>query len=256
MTTALIGHTGFIGSHLAAAGHFDLLLNRSNMHLLTGKRLSRLVCAGLPAAKWLANRDPDADRANMESLMRNLSSVEAERFILVSTIDVYPRTVAADEAFDCATAPNHAYGRHRLEFEGFVREHFPGAQIIRLPAVFGPGLRKNIVFDLVHDNGLERINGQSRFQWYPLARLARDIATAEDAGLPLVNLFPEPVETSWIIDRFFSHKAIGGRPDPVAVYDLQTQHGVLFGGTGRYIMSRRAVEAHFTEYFAALRQVA
>jgi len=239
--SALIGYSGFVGANLALTGNFDLHINRVNLEALRGTCVERLVCAGLPAAKWIANQKPQEDADNIRRLEATLSTVRAKRFILISTIDVYPRTEDADESYVCTGKPNHAYGRHRLEFEHFVRDRFPNAHIVRLPALFGRGLKKNAVYDLLHDNRLERINPSSRFQWYPLARLPRDLDTIEAHHLPLVNLFTEPIETRTILEQLFAGKNAGESPDPAAHYDLRTLYGSHFGGDSRYVMSSAAV---------------
>lgn len=237
MTSALIGYTGFVGGFLAGHERFDLLVHRSNLDLLRHRSLDRVVCAGLPAAKWIANREPDADRANMDLLCRTLRTVTASSFVLISTIDVYPRTRDADEVFDCSALPNHAYGRHRLEFEQVVRERFPHAVILRLPALFGPGLRKNVLFDLMTGNQLEKVNPASSFQWYPLERLPQDIERAERHEIGLVNLFTEPLATGAILDRCFPEAQVGAESQPAVHYDLHTRYAQVFGGTDRYVMS-------------------
>lgn len=241
MTSALIGHTGFVGSSLARRQPFDLCINRGNLDTLRGRELDYVVCAGLPAAKWIANRDPAADRANMLLLLDTLATVRAARFVLISTVDVYPQTQDCDEATDPSQAPNHAYGRHRLEFEHAVRARFPQGCVLRLPALFGTGLRKNVIFDLLHGNQLEAINPASRFQWYPLARLTDDIALALDAGLTLVNLVTAPIATATILQRCFPDRAVGATAAPAATYDLHTRHAARFGGCGHYIADETAV---------------
>jgi hypothetical protein len=251
LTTALIGCSGFVGGNLATARHFGLLVNRANLESLRGSRLDRLVCAGLPAAKWVANQRPDEDASNIRRLEATLQTVRAKTFVLISTIDVYPRTQDADEFYDCGLQPNHAYGSHRLSFEYFVREQFPHACIVRLPALVGRGLKKNVVYDLLHDNRLDRINPDSRFQWYPLQRLASDLDTATTLGLPLVNLFTEPVDTRLILRDLFNDKVIGQSPDPPASYDLHTRYGIHFGGSGRYVMDRTAVMQALREFVQA-----
>ena len=93
--------------------------------------------------------------------------------------------------------------------EQFVREKFPHALTLRLPGLFGAGLKKNILFDLMHQNRLPHINPASEFQWYPLDRLWRDIQTGLDAGLDLVNLSVAPVPTKAIIERCFPSLRVG-----------------------------------------------
>lgn len=241
MTSALIGHTGFVGSHLARRQGFDLKINRSNLEALRGRELDYVVCAGLPAAKWIANRDPAADRANMQRLRDVLATLHVDRFVLISTVDVYPQTEGCDESVDPTGLPNHAYGTHRLEFEHAVRARFPQACVLRLPALFGTGLRKNVIFDLLHRNQLEVINPASRFQWYPLERLAGDIGSALGAGLALANLVTPPIATATILQRFFPDRSVGASPAPIASYDLHTRHARTFGGAGRYITDAETV---------------
>ena len=251
MTAALIGHTGFVGASLARTAHFDVLINRTNLESLRGMHLEQVVCAGLPAAKWLANRSPDQDAANVHCLEATLSAIRADSFVLISTIDVYPQTGGADEACDCSKQPNHAYGTHRLGFERFVQNTFPRAHIVRLPALFGAGLKKNVLYDLLHERQLERINPASRFQWYPLGLLPGHLRTIKACDLRLVNLFTEPIETHAIIEQFFPHLAVGGSPDPLAHYDLCTRYGTLFGRNERYVLGRAGVVAALADFIRA-----
>lgn len=248
MSSALIGYTGFVGGTLARHEPFDLLVNRANLSSLEGLNLTRLVCAGLPASKWIANREPDADRANMERLCRVLGTVSATSVILISTIDVYPSTAGADEDYDCSVLPNHPYGTHRLVFERFVRGRFPHAHIVRLPALFGTGLRKNVLYDLLHNNALDVINPDSRFQWYPLSRLPQDLQMIQTMGLALVNLFTEPIATREIITRFFPGKRVGQRAGPQVEYDLRTRYDTRLGGGGGYRLGRAAVLDEMTRF--------
>src|SRR5262249_34880282 len=132
--------------------------------------------------------------------------------------------------------PNHAYGTHRLEFERFVRARFPHALVVRLPALFGPGLRKNVLYDLLHANQVERINPASCFQWYPLERLPEDLRRAEAHGLKLANFFTEPLATRLVLERFFPEVRAGAEAQPAAYYDLHTRYGQAFGGDERYVM--------------------
>ncbi|ERL99959.1 hypothetical protein Q644_07920 [Brucella intermedia 229E] len=169
MASALIGYTGFVGSNLLRARSFDDLYNSSNIGNIVGKHYDLLVCAGVPAVKWKANKEPDRDREQIAALIDPLSKVTADRFILISTIDVYSNpSKLHDESKDPFDPEAQPYGKHRLEVEKWATAHFSDTMIVRLPALFGPGLKKNVIFDLLHDNQTDKIDPASSFQWYSL----------------------------------------------------------------------------------------
>src|SRR5947209_18546431 len=97
MTRALIGYTGLVGGTLLRQTRFDDLYNRGNIESIAGRSYDLLVCAGAPAQKWLANREPGPDRANLERLMTALATVKARQVVLISTVDVWPIPVDVDE---------------------------------------------------------------------------------------------------------------------------------------------------------------
>lgn len=242
MKRALIGHTGFVGGTLLAAERFTHGFNRSNIEAMRGARFDEVVCAGLPSVKWRANAEPEPDRAAIAALLAVLETVRADRFVLISTIDVYPDpSQPLDETAALAGETNDAYGRHRLEVEQFVTARFPDHAVVRLPALFGDRLKKNALFDLLHDNMLERINPAATTQWYPTRRLHADLVRVVGTGLRLVNLVTEPIVLRDIISRFFPNAKVGPESEPAPHYDLRTRHAALFGGTSPYIMGQSQV---------------
>jgi hypothetical protein len=248
MKKALIGYTGFVGGNLNKQTNFDVLYNSKNCHEMEGQSFGEVVCAGVSAVKWLANKDPETDRAKIKALENVLSSTSIKRFILISTIDVYPLTSEKDESFDCHSLDNHAYGAHRLAFEDFCTAQFPNCYIVRLPGLFGDGLKKNVVFDLLNDNCLEMINPKSSFQYYYLKQLWSDIQIAVNSDVRLVNLFTEPVSSGEIIQRFFSEKIVGQEPVPEMHYDLGTRYANLWGKSGNYIYTKDEVFDQLNEF--------
>jgi hypothetical protein len=251
---ALIGHTGFVGSSLDVPGRFADRYNSANSASMAGQRFDQVVCAGVSAAKWIANAEPAADRAAIGRLTGILETVETGQFVLISTIDVYPDPGAGgDEAMPIDGARNHAYGRHRLELEAWARARFADCRIVRLPALFGPGLKKNALYDLLHDNQVDRINPLAKFQWYPTGRLWADIERAIAADLRLVNLFTEPLAMGSIIDVCFPGAAVGAPARPAPDYRLTTRHGEIFGGRSGYMMGADAVLASIAEFVAGER---
>jgi len=253
MVAALIGHTGFVGGNLARQHRFDQLFNSGNFREMAGRHFDLLVCAGLSAAKWVANRDPDADWARIAVLTDVLDTVTAKRVVLISTVDVYPHPAGVDEAAPIDDAACHAYGRHRLRFERAMTDRFDDVMIVRLPALFGPGLKKNVLFDLLHDNCLDTINPASRFQWYDLGHLWRDIERCWMGGIRLVNLVNEPIPTADILDHFFAGVRVGAGA-PAASYDVRSRHSQALGGSNGYLFDRAAVLAEIGAFVAAARR--
>jgi len=240
-TRALIGFSGFVGGNLLRITGFDSLYNSTNINEIQGKEFDIVVCAGLPAEKWRANKDPERDQSNIELLKGFLRTIKANRFILISTIDVYPLLIEKDETFDCSSLHNNPYGSNRLDFECFCRRCFNDCYVFRLPALFGKGLKKNVIFDLVHSNMLEKINPSSTFQYYDLNDLWNDISIAIENDIHLLNLFTEPIKTSFIVDHYFPDVLLGTDPYQEAHYDLRTVYGHFFGGTGGYIRSKEDI---------------
>lgn len=223
MRRALIGYTGFVGSNLYGQIHFTHRYRSTDVHEMKGLCFDEIYCAALPAAKWKANSDPEQDLLNMNQLCDVLKTVQCRsRFILISTIDVYPSPMLvsgiADEDSNLTNASNHPYGMHRLEFETFVLSTFPKvSSVVRLPALFGRELKKNAIFDLLHNHHIGAINANSSFQFYFLDHLAEDIEKANT--MRIVNLFPPPVGIRDIVETFFSERyvvhASTGKIEPI-----------------------------------------
>ena len=249
----LIGYTGFVGGNLASQRNYDVLINSKNFHSMERMTYDSVVCAGVPAVKWKANKEPEADLAHINELVDVLKTVKVGRFILISTIDVYSVNKDVDEDFDCHNPAHHAYGRHRLYFEDFCREQFDDLLVVRLPGLFGNGIKKNVIFDLLNDNCLEMINPESSFQYYYLKNLSDDIERAEKAGIKLINLFTEPVRTKEILDRFFPNKNVGAKPSPTAHYDMHTKYAFLREKTGPYLYTREEVLDQMDEFIKGYR---
>lgn len=251
---ALVGHTGFVGSNLLAAGGYDATFNSRNFRDMAGRSFDELVCAGVSAAKWIANGDPAGDRAAIAALTDTLAKARIDRFVLISTIDVYPDSASReDESADLAGRPNHAYGTHRLELEEWVRERHPDALIARLPGLYGRGLKKNAIYDLLNNNDVGNINPAGVFQWYGVGRLVRDLEVAREARLKLVNLFTAPLPMSEIIATHFPAAAVGAARQPAPLYDLRTRHAALFGGAGSYIETADQVRAGIAAFIRGAR---
>lgn len=239
LSRALVGCSGFVGSVLARQTAFDGLYRSSNIQDMAGKCFDLVVCAAAPAQKWIANRDPAADRENVGRLIRNLASVKARTFVLISTVDVFKEPVGVDEGSAVDEDGLNPYGLHRHQLEKFVAERFTHRLIVRLPGLVGPGLRKNVIFDLLHRNNLHALDSRAIFQFYPMVNLWYDISMALEAALSVVHLTAEPISVGDVSSRAFNRPFDQVLPRPPAVYDMRSCFADVFGGKRHYQYSRR-----------------
>lgn len=239
MINALIGFSGFVGSTLLKQTPFESLYRSTNIGEIEGKSFDTVVCAGAPAQKWIANREPEADRQKIEALITHLKSMTCKTFVLISTVDVFKNPKGVDESTTIDEEGLHAYGSNRRLLEKFVESHFSNYLIVRLPGLVGPGLRKNVIFDFLNDNNLHVIDSRGVFQFYPMVNLWYDIQIALEAGLKLVHLTAEPVSVADVSAQGFGNPFEQAQANSPAVYDLRTRHAHIFGGTGQYQYSRR-----------------
>src|SRR2546423_4608485 len=97
MRCCLIGHTGFVGSNLARQHRFEVTYNSANIEAIAGEEFDLVVCAGARAEKWIANKNPDADRQGIDRLINAIASVKTRRAVLISSVDVFINPVDVDE---------------------------------------------------------------------------------------------------------------------------------------------------------------
>lgn len=231
--SAILGSTGFVGSTIAGQVEFTEHYHSKNIDTLGGS-YDRIVCAAAPGKKWVANQHPDEDWSAISALLEALGRVSARQFILISTVDVFDHPVMVDEL----TTPNpdilSPYGGHRLQLENEVRGLFSETLVVRLPGLVGPGLRKNIIYDLHNSNNLESVDSRSVFQFYPMKNLWPDISVGLEHRLKLLHLTSEPTSVAEISRECFGRpfqNELGASP---ADYDFRSVHSSIYGARGDY----------------------
>ena len=252
MSTALIGYTGFVGSNLIRQKKFEDFYNSKNIESIVGKDYELVVCAGAPAVKWLANKEPIKDRENLEGLMDCLGQVSAQKLILISTVDVYPVPIEVDEDTEVEVDLLQPYGKHRLELEKFIQDHFDSL-VVRLPGLFGEGLKKNIIYDFLNDNIGDWIHKDSVFQFYNLEHLWGDISIALNNRLRLVNFGTEPTRVQEVASEGFGFEFTNEPQQNPANYDMRTKHFQLFEGCQPgYLYGKKQVLRELQEFGSKL----
>ena len=228
----LLGHTGFVGETLKAQARFDGQFSRGNIVESKNTHSELLICSAAPAQKWWANANAAEDLDNIQKLVSSLESMQAVKAVLISTVDVFDNPLEIDEDSTQVTTVQNAYGKNRRFLEDEFTRIFKEALVVRLPALVGPGLRKNALFDLKNDNQVSSLNGASVFQFYPMEKLWEDLTLAINNKLELLHLTSEPISLGYIAKSIFGIE-LGSLPDPV-IYNFQTKYAILWGKQSRF----------------------
>lgn len=237
---ALVGHTGFVGSYLRTRLEGADLYNSANIRDMENKSYDTVYFCGMPATKWLANLYPGKDLENLELIKGVLSTCKASRFVLISTIDVYDINVPHQNE-DAEAYTTEPYGFNRRALEVWACSHFEKVHVVRLPALFGIGLKKNALYDLLTENKGCKANPLDSFQWYCLDDLWDDISYVKENDLPVINLFSEPVTMKEVLHMFPLCDAPITRA-PIS-YDIRTKYSVT-----TYIKDKRRILDQMSEF--------
>ena len=125
-------------------------VNSGSVREAYGTKPDLCVYAGLRGEKYLANQQPEKDWQMIEQAKENIRMIKPQKLVLISTIDVFksPLAVYEDSAIDMDGLQPYGYNRRVLE--NWVRENYPEALIVRLPGLFGEGIKKNFIYDIIN----------------------------------------------------------------------------------------------------------
>lgn len=150
MKTQLVGNTGFVGSNLQNEYTFDELYNSQNIIEAYEKNPDLLVYSGVPAQKFLANKEPKKDFEIIKNAINNIKKINPKEIVLISTIDVYKEPINVDEDTKINTENLQPYGYNRYCLEKWVSENIENHLIVHLPGLYGKNIKKNFIYDLIH----------------------------------------------------------------------------------------------------------
>ncbi len=240
MKTAVIGYTGFVGSNLIRQHKFTDLYNSQNINSIRNKAYDLIVSAGATADRNIANQNSNKDWRKIKTLLDNLRYVKVKHFILISTIDVYPDKSNANEDTPIkAKNLKEAYGRNRLKMELFVKRNFPKVTIIRCPNLYGINLKKNVVFDLIHNTNLEKRHRDSMLQYYNLDNLWNDIQEAIKNNISTINLSVEPVTIREIAKATMNTKFTNISKEAPMFLNFKSKYADLWKGKNEYLYNKK-----------------
>lgn len=244
MKTALIWYTWFVWSNLLEQYNFSDLYNSTNINTIKWKEYDLVVCAWVKAIKWWANQNPEEDLEWINDLIDNIKEIKTKRFILISTVDIYPNPKNVDENFDFNSINQdeyQAYWKNRLYLENFIKSNFENYNIIRLPWLFWNNIKKNVIFDLLNNNQVDKIIPNCKFQYYYLWNIWKDIEKVINNNLKEANFNSEPIETQEIANRFFEKVTIWEKIEKPIIYDYKTKFDYIFWWNNGYMYNKKQV---------------
>lgn len=150
--------------------------------------------------------------------LTKLKKIKCNKFILISTINVYPdlnSKLTEYENLDIKNSIDY-YGKHRLIFEKFIIDTYENYHILRLPSIYGDKLNKGILYDLLNQNYLENICIYDTLQFYDLSTIKDDIDYVCNNNIKILNLVSEPITVKDIITTIFTDYKI--------INDLQIEY--------------------------------
>jgi nucleoside-diphosphate-sugar epimerase len=222
----LVGHTGLIGRNLSDNIDFDFKFNSSNIdkydEIVPDECDLYLAC--LPATMWSVNSDLIGDLENILNIVKKLKNKQYKNVFLFSTIAVYCDSPKNSNETFLPQFEKTIYGSNRYLFEMLVRDtlEYNSLKILRLPALFGKYLKKNVFYDLMNAHQTDQINTASTYQWYNLANLWKDTERSKDINGEVINLFSEPILTKELITSVFNLSFESNKP--FKVQNFKTIH--------------------------------
>ena len=252
MTSALIGYTGLVGGHLSRHYEFDYQVNSSNPQSIAGTRQQKLVISAMPAEKWRANLNPNEDKKSLNALIDSIDKISsADEVVLISTVDVFPQPTLVFESSKINRLECQPYGYHRLLLEDYILKRFERSYIVRLPALVGSGLKKNVLFDLKNHKDLTQVPINSVYQFYPLSRIGNDLKVITNSNPGLYHLTSQPLMIQELVVKLNLNPNLFGSFSPSPPnYDFRTSQAVLWGKDQDYQVSLDEVYESIFEYLS------
>lgn len=233
---AIIG-TGFVGSSLHKYFEDFDIYNSKNIEDICNHKYDTIYCAAPSAVKWLANKEPFKDLESVSKLISCLARTTTKKLVLFSTIDT---VIEGNEESIVKNESLSSYGKHRLLLEDFVRNKFEDHHILRLPGLFGNGLKKNVIYDCINKVPLTNLNDQN-FQWFDIDDLIDYVDFCIKKEIRLLHLATEPFSLGELLREIFPEYKCTGTSD-CQQYNMTTVHA------DKYFLKKQEVIEKIKDY--------
>lgn len=227
----ILGGKGFVGSafvRFCKKKNLEFeIIDRHNYDSYKGKKCDILINANGNSSKILAIKEPSKDfEATVTSVQKSIDDFKFKKYILLSSCDVYPdcsspKFTNEDSSID--VSKQSTYGSHKYQAEQHIIQKTKNWLIIRLGGMIGYGLKRNAIFDILHEGPLW-LDPQSELQFMNTDDVAQIVFELNDRDLnnEIINVCGDGlVKLQNIIDIV---ESIDVNPDSTRVkYDVNVE---------------------------------
>lgn len=162
-TVALLGYRGFVGSALYEAlneaGHDVTGVSRDTFEEHKVSQYDILINSAMPSQRFWSLNNPMLDFKATAGLTADLIYAwHWDKFVQISTVSARCQL-------------DHPYGLNKHSAETLVLDHSSSNLVIRLGGLFGRGLDKGTVFDVMNGNQLF-VHGDSKYNFIDVQQAA------------------------------------------------------------------------------------
>jgi hypothetical protein len=120
---------------------------------------------------------------------------------------------------------------------------FKDLHIIRLPGMYGPGLKKNLIFDLKNNRQTPQLNRDSEFQYFDVRDIPSTLELMIAQGIRCLNLATEPLSVGSLLEEVFGHKPSDDFNEPANMYKMESLYSQeISGRSGPYHKSKAEIK--------------
>ncbi len=170
MKIGILGGEGFIGSEIVRyfsnLKHYEIYsITKKNYYDHVNIAFDILVNANGNTSKHYANREPYIDFGlSTYTTFKSIYDFEFDKYILISTVDVYSRKQNSRETDLITPVLLSSYGFNKYMSENIVKRYTDNHIILRCCSVIGNGMSKGVVNDIICKREIY-INPKSKLQF-------------------------------------------------------------------------------------------
>lgn len=217
---ALVGSRGVIGQSILDCMHVEHEFNSDNINTLKDYKIDQLIIAAPSSNRLYVNQNQQEDTNSIDKIVNAVAQAKPKQVTLIGSLD-------------SAVRPDTPYGFNRLRLEQLLKEISP-TTVLRLSTLIGSRIKKNLLYDIKHNQYIEHIDPNSVLQWCLLEDLPNIIASTPIGHT--VNVASVPIKNQDIIACF--------RPD----LNLSVKSNSAYYDQGPYIYSRDQIFAAIEKY--------